>query len=314
MSRGSLLLVALLASLATSASAQTPADSSAAPVAPPRVSARDSARAAREAALRALPPGVERRRPLPRASLLAGNVVAGATLTGARALAEGLPARRLPGALAGGAAAGAAFYGAKALVGDGQTVAGFALAYAASSLAQNVAEGGHALSHVRLGLGPLDVRVATPFARGADGERDGPGVALEIEPVSVVAAVVLPLSGHRPRLCRAGLCWRSDDEVRIARDGRRYRRVGRTAGRVVRVWPPFTGRTEAHEGIHVIQGMQVEAATPRGTLRALAGWESDADLTVDLRVDWLTAVAGAAIPLVPYHRLWTEREAVTLSR
>src|SRR5690606_2294663 len=103
------------------------------------------------------------------------------------------------------------------------------------------------------------------------------------------------------------------DEQRIARDGRRYRRVGRTAGRVVRVWPPFSARTEAHEGVHVIQGMQLAAATPRGTLRGLAGWTSDAAVAADVRVDWLTVVAGAAIPLVPYHRLWTEREAVTLA-
>lgn len=275
---------------------------------------RDSARAAREAAVRALPPGVETRQVLPRTTLLAGNVAAGAGLTAGRALAEGVPAHRLPGVALAGAASGAAFYAAKAAVGEGHPVAGFALAYAATSLAENAAEGGHVLSHVRLGLGPLDVRVATPFARRDDTLRPTPGVAFEIEPVSVAAAVVLPLQGFRLRPCRAGLCYTSDEPMLVERDGRRYRRVGRAGGRVVRLWPPHTARTEAHEGIHVIQGMQVAAATPRATLRSLLGADTDAPVAADVRVDWLTALAGAGLTQIPYGRQWTEREAFTLAR
>ena len=68
----------------------------------------------------------------------------------------------------------------------------------------------------------------------------------------------------------------------------------------------------------MIQGMQVAAATPRGTLREIAGWADhapgDADVTLDARVDWLTPFVGAVVfTLVPYERLWTEREAVTMA-
>lgn len=284
-----------------------PAGAHAQTLAPPP--APDSVRVSRGVPFRALAPGVEQRRVVSRQALFAGNVVAGGVLTTGRALAEGVPAQRLPGAALGGALAGAGFYAAKAVVGEGRPVEGFALAYAAASLAENVAEGGHVLSHVRLGLGPVDVRVATPFARG-----ETPGVGIEIEPLSVAAAVVLPLQGFRLGPCRAGLCYRSDEPMLIERDGRQYRRLGRAAGRVVRLWPPHNARTEAHEGVHVVQGMQVAAATPRASLRSLIGAETDAAVAADLRLDWLTALAGVGLSQVPYPRQWTEREAFTLSR
>ena len=259
--------------------------------------------------------GIEARQPLDARALLVGNVAAQSILTAGRGLAEGVPARRLPAIALGGAAAGAGFYAAKRLVGARQPWAGFALAYASASVAENVAEGGHALSHVRLGLGPLDVRVATPFARDdASGGRIGPGAAFEVEPLSVAAAVVLPLRGFRPRACRAGVCYRGPEPERVMRGGRRFRRLGRTIGRVVRTWPPFGARTEAHEGVHVVQALQLQAATPGGTLRSLAGWTSGAPAVLDVRTDWFSPLAAAAVfSLAPYERVWTEREAFTLA-
>ncbi|HEX8298706.1 MAG TPA: hypothetical protein VF594_06040, partial [Rubricoccaceae bacterium] len=217
----------LLLAVASPAAAQTP-DSAAAPV-------------------RNIFGGIEGRQPLDARALFVGNVATQSVLTVGRGLAEGVPVRRLPAVALGGAAAGAGFYAAKRLVGARQPVIGFALAYASASVAENVAEGGHVLSHVRLGLGPIDVRVATPFARvdGAGG-RVGPGAAFEIEPLSVGAAVVLPLRGFRPRGCGAGVCYRGAEPERVTRGGRRFRRLGRTVGRVVRTWPPFGVRTEAH--------------------------------------------------------------------
>ena len=261
--------------------------------------------------------GVERRELLPARALLLGNVAAQSVLTVGRGMAEGGRAAQVPAFALGGAVAGAGFYGAKRLVGERHTLAGFALAYASASLAENVAEGGHALSHVRLGIGPLDVRVATPLARrgaGGGAGRGGPGVGVEVEPLSLAAGVVLPLRGFRPRLCRAGVCFRGAAPERVVRGGRTFRRLGRTVGRVVRVWPPFSAATEAHEGVHVVQGMQVSAATPRGTLRALLGERSGAPVALDVRADWLLPAVGAlTVALVPYERLWTEREAFTLA-
>ena len=257
--------------------------------------------------------GIEGRQPLDARALFVGNVAAQSVLAAGRGLAEGVPARRLPGVALGGAAAGAGFYAAKRLVGAQRPWAGFAVAYASASLAENVAEGGHALSHVRLGLGPIDVRIATPFAR-EDGRRVGPGAAFEIEPLSVGAAVVLPLRGFRPRACRAGVCYRGAEPERVMRGGRRFRRLGRTVGRVVRTWPPFGARTEAHEGVHVVQALQLQAATPRGTLRSVAGWTSGAPAVLDVRTDWFSPLAAVAVfSLAPYERVWSEREAFTFA-
>lgn len=292
-----LRLMCLAALAAASASAQTP-DS---------VAARPPARN--------IFGGVEGRRPLTAQAIFAGNVGAMAALTAGRGLVEGVPARRLPGVMLGGAAAGAGFYGAKRLVGERHPVAGFALAYASASLAENVAEGGHALSHVRIGLGPLDVRVATPFAaERASGRRAGAGVGIEIEPLSVAAGVVLPLRGFRPSACGAGLCYRRGAPERVVRNGRTFRRLGRTVGRVVRLWTPFLPRSEAHEGVHVVQAMQLAAVTPGGTLRALTGQTTDAGVALDVRTDWFSPLAAAAVfSLAPYERVWTEREAFTLA-
>ena len=295
-------LAFVLAVTATApAAAQTPADTLAAPHGKPV--------AAAPVRLNAFG-GIEQRREIDARALFAGNVVAQSALAVGRGLAEGGRAGQVPTFALGGAAAGAGFYGAKRLVGAQRPLAGFALAYASASLAENVAEGGHALSHVRLGIGPVDVRIAT----GIGGRSDGPGVGIELEPLSVAAAVVLPLRGFRPRPCAAGVCYRGAEPERVARGGRVFRRLGRTIGRVVRVWPPYSRETEAHEGVHVVQAMQLAAATPGGTLRALAGWTSEAPVAADVRTDWLTPLAGAAVfGLVPYERVWTEREAFTLA-
>ena len=133
-SRMALRLMCLVALTSASVSAQTPDSAS---VRPPA---------------RTIFGGVEGRQPLPARSVLAGNVVAMTALTAGRGLAEGVPVRRLPGVALGGAVAGTGFYGAKRLVGERHPVAGFALAYASASVAENVAEGRHALSHVRLGF------------------------------------------------------------------------------------------------------------------------------------------------------------------
>ncbi len=249
------------------------------------------------------------REPLSQTTLFAANVAAQSALTLGRGLAEGGTMGDAPAFLLGGAAAGAGFWGAKRLVGAQHPVAGFALAYVSASLAENVAEGGHALSHARVGLGPLDVRIATPFAR-----EGRPRAAFEIEPLSVAAAVVLPLRGFRPRPCPAGVCYRGEAPVRIQRGGRTFRRLGRTVGRVVRLWPPLSDRTAAHEGVHVVQGMQVEAATPYASIRRILARPGSADITLDARVDWLLPAVGAVtFALSRYERAWVEREAVTMA-
>ena len=159
------------------------------------------------------------------------------------------------------------------------------------------------------------MRIATPFAgERPDGGRAGPGLGVEVEPLSVAAGVVLPLRGFRPSVCGAGLCYRRDTPERVVRNGRPFRRLGRTVGRVVRLWTPFLPRSEAHEGIHVVQALQLAAVTPGGTLRALARRPADADVALDVRTDWFSPLAAAAIfSLAPYERVWTEREAFTLA-
>ena len=249
--------------LAVPAAAQQP-DSAAAALAPSRPVVRNAFG------------GIERREPLGLRGIALGNVVAQSALAAGRGAAEGVPARRLPAVALGGAVAGAGFYGAKRL-GRGaarrrRVRAGLRRGVArrerrrgrARALARPPGAGparrarGDAVGRGRAAAGPP--MTGRAWARGGAAER-GRGrraAAARLPPALLRRRRLLPRRGSRARRARrpplppAG----SDDRAR------------RAAVAAVR------RRTEAHEGVHVVQAMQVSAATPGGTLRTLAGWRS----------------------------------------
>ena len=220
------------------------------------------------------------------------------------------------GALAWGAASGAAFYGAKVAAGRGRPALGYGAAVLAASLAENAAGRAGPLSHLRVPVGPVDVRLRTPLARAGrpssirGGAED---VAVELDPFALVATVAVPLAGGRPRLRRGVPVWAFDDLG--GRPG--YVRRGRTMGRTVLVEDDAPPAVLAHETIHRIQGMQAAAVTPFGTLGAVVpGARASAAggaVAGDVRAEWFYGVQVALwMSLTDYLGRWPEIEARAL--
>jgi hypothetical protein len=228
---------------------------------------------------------VERRR------LLAANVGLTAALTLARGVLGGTVDDAGGGAAAvgWGAVAGLGFYLAKDAVGRGDEALGVGLAFASASLAENAGGGGGPLGHVRVGFGPLDLRLRTPLA--SDGA--GPVLATELDPIGATALLAAPVAGGRPIVRGGALLYVYDD----LGETRHYRRRGNTIGRVARVDATARDEVVRHEIIHQIQAVQVSAVTPFGTVGAV--WPdavptaAGGDVRADLRLDWLYLTLGA---------------------
>ena len=245
-----------------------------------------------------------------RRRILAVNVAGTAVLVLGRGAVEGEIDGLGDGAeaLAWGALAGAGFYAAKRVSGEGHPALALGVAALAGSLAENAATGGGPLSHVRVPLGLADVRVRTPFAT----RRDGPTVGVEADPLILGASVALPLRGFRPRLRRGTAVFEADD----LGGGPRYRRHGRTVGRLVLIEADAPPRVLQHETVHRIQALQAGSVTPGGTVGSLVGARPTAAggaVAFDARTEWFYALNGVLwTVLVDYLDRWPEIEARAL--
>ena len=214
-------------------------------------------------------------------------------------------------AAAWGAAAGAGFYAAKDQVGRGRGALGVGLAFASASLAENAATGSGPLGHVRVGFGPLDVRVRTPLAT-----RPGPAFGVDVDPLAAVALVAVPLSGGRP-VVRGGVLVYEHPALNRPDTGGTYA-PGTTVGRVVLTERDPDDHVVRHETVHLIQAVQIGAVTPYGTLGGV--WPrvrrttSGGAVQWDVRVDWLYAGLGGLDKLLADgpEDGWAEAEAYAL--
>ena len=245
-----------------------------------------------------------------RRRVLAVNVGGTAALVLGRSAVEGEVDGLGDGAqtLAWGAVAGAGFYAAKRISGEGQPALALGVAALAGSLAENAAAGGGPFGHLRVPLGVVDVRVRTPFATRSE----GPMLGVEADPLVVGASIALPLWGARPRLRQGVAVFEADD----LGGGPRYRRQGRTVGRVILIEADAPPHVLQHETIHRIQALQASAVTPGGTIGAFAGARptaADGGVAFDVRTEWFYAVNAALwTALVDYLGRWPEIEARAL--
>jgi hypothetical protein len=89
-----------------------------------------------------------------------------------------------------GATAGYLFYKSREMIGDGDESRGIATAYLASSISENATHGRHPLSHLRYGVGPMEMQWATPFAAG------GNHLSFSFNAIDALGAVSLMASGQ----------------------------------------------------------------------------------------------------------------------
>ena len=240
------------------------------------------------------------------------NVGLTSLFTLARGVAEGRVRSVRDGLVVAGwgAVAGAGFYAAKDQVGRGRGALGVGLAFASASVAENAAVGGGVAGHVRVGFGPVDLRLRTPLAT-----RPGPALGVEVDPLGAVALVVVPLSGGQP-VVRGGVLMYDHPALGPTDEG--AYQAGSTLGRVIRTELDPVDIIVRHETIHLFQVVQVGAVTPYGTLGSV--WRGGrltsrgGAVQWDVRVDWLTFGLGSVESLFTDSSLdgWIEDEAYAL--
>lgn len=207
-----------------------------------------------------------------------------------------------------GVAGGVGFYQAKRWIGEGREWRGVALAYGAASVVENAARGHHSLSHVRAGIGPLDVRLRTPLAEG-----EAAPTTVQLNAVGAAGLAVMPLLGYRPVFRHGTLSYESTEGPLLGNE----RRGGLAIARVFIVRDVASDSQQAaaydHELIHFVQALQVGATTPYHTLSDLRGGPLRlGPLRVDVQFDWLYGALAAPLLALDYeHRPW-ETEAFTL--
>lgn len=204
-----------------------------------------------------------------------------------------------------GAAGGYGFYKAKQVAGRHSPEAGLALGYLSASVVENTAQGRHPLSHLRLGIGGLDVRMPTP----ASAVEDEAAWSLEVNALWVGSFLAL-LPRSKAVLFEDGvLCHLLPD--------RNGQPVASAIGRFVILHEGFEHHASVmpHEVIHVIQSLQTSAVTPYYRLSQFLGAELRLGeaATWDVQIDWLHSAFVFLNLQVPYSHRWTEIEAYTLA-
>lgn len=148
------------------------------------------------------------------------------------------------------------FYEAKRLAGDGKVTAGWLISNATTSVLENTASGEHWISRLGYTVGPVRLRVATPYAET--------GATIDVD-LSVAEVVLLgyALSQADHVSVRNGLI--TTDRDTPWEDGRGSQ--GRTIGVFPGVIPSVPRTVWQHEVVHVIQVQQMEStATPLWTI------------------------------------------------
>lgn len=161
--------------------------------------------------------------------------------------------RDVPRYLLIGGGAGAVFYEAKRMTGDGRKTAGWLLANAASSVVENAAEGEHLAGRFGYSVGPIRLRVATPYARR--------GVAWVDADWSLAETGFLAFARYKGERFsfRNGLIT-VDRDTPWDLDGRHPEGVA--FGLFPGVMPGAARTSWNHEMVHAIQALQFDSVEP----------------------------------------------------
>ena len=200
--------------------------------------------------------------------------------------------------LAAGAAGGVGFYQAKRMAGDGHITTAWLLANLTSSVVENTTAGEHPLARVGYSVGPLRMRLATPFDRNHESLLD---IDLNAAEVIYLARAVNDADDVD---IRDGMIWYETDDPDVDEEGRVVH--GFTWGLVPGVWKGAARSVWNHETVHAVQALQLDSVEPPA-------------LTLDrerrpvrvryLRLGALNLADNLSAQLVPYDERWVEIEA-----
>lgn len=210
-----------------------------------------------------------------------------------------------------GGAAGYLFYKGREMIGDGHENAGIFTTYLASSITENTTLNEHPLAYLRMGIGPLDIRAATPWAT-----RHEPAVSIGVNAIDAFGLVTSMVSNKADdyRL-RNGVVTATDRGI-IEDDFDGY-----TVGRTVFI------KEEAqddlglwrHELIHTTQYVQYSSFGAMGynpfdfdKLKTQTTEQSSVGMHV--RIEWFNAIVNQLDQNRDYQDRWSEIEAARLAQ
>lgn len=209
-----------------------------------------------------------------------------------------------------GAVGGYGFYESRRMIGRGHIEQGLALSYFSSSVVENTTLGHHPLAHIRYGVGPIEMRVRTPFA-AANRKHADAWLYIDVDYIETVYALDLLTGANRVGIKR-GLLYGEVDKIDI----HGINAIGEARGRNVVFRKDYIHDETLwrHEAVHVSQAIQMSSfldphrryghsfATPLPGVR------------VGLRANYTYGALLLTEQLfVPYEQRWSEREASVMT-
>lgn len=232
-----------------------------------------------------------------------GNVIGNAVTTLVRGLVFG-QVKSVGDALkmaAYGGAAGYGFYQAKNLVAGGNITAGVALANLSASVSENVSMGQHPLAYIGYSFGFSRIRVATPLAKNPVAIINFDVSARDI--VSTVMAIKYA----------DGFSFKGGLFTFTAKESYSGNATGWTFGPYATVMEGAGDQVLGHEAVHVIQNLQLMAASPYEPFMKTSSRTARLFGFSGLRLDALSVLNDLAMSSQEYRGQWKEIEAYHFS-
>ncbi len=205
--------------------------------------------------------------------------------------------------LAAGAIGGAGFYQAKRIAGDGHITTAWLVANLTSSVVENTTAGEHPLSRIGYSVGPLRLRVATPFDRARESILD---VDVNAAEVGYLARAFIDADDVD---IRDGMIWYETEAPAVDEQGRAVH--GYTWGLFPGVWSGARAEVSHHEAVHAVQALQLDAVEPPAL--TLDGGRRRIFRVHNLRLGAVNLSDNLGAQLVPYEERWVEIEAYRLA-
>lgn len=218
--------------------------------------------------------------------------------------------RDLGESLGYGASAGYLFYKSREMIGEGRENLGVATAYLASSMTENTTLGEHPLSHLRFGIGPLDLRWATPLARGEHNQLD-----IGINAIDAISLAATTISGEADDFkIRNGVVTATDRGlIEAPYDG--YT-INRTV--VIREQAQHDDGLWRHELIHTTQYLQFSSFGSLGynpfDLDRFRNNNLGDGVGMQVRIEWFNTLINKLDQNRAYEDQWMEIEAARLAQ
>ena len=233
-----------------------------------------------------------------------GNILGNAVTTLVRGLVQG-KVKNLGDALkmmAYGGAAGYGFYQSKRLVANGSVTTGVMLANLSASVSENVSWGQNPLAYIGYTIGFARIRVATPLAKNPAGI-----INVDISGRDLVNTV-MALKYSNGFSFRGGLLSFTADE------SYKGNALGWTFGPYATTLNGAADHVFAHEAVHVIQNLQLSAASPyEPFLKDRRSRKSKIFNFSGLRLDTLSVLNDLTMASQDYNDQWKEIEAFHFS-